>query len=82
MAINYAYMYAVIEDETTGECIEVQDTTNFILARTHVPITEFNEDYILKYYWPLPNDPVTSFDDFQGLWYEDAEHTILAEGLN
>lgn len=75
MAVNYAYKYAIIGDFTNGWCTGVDDTSNYILDRDHVPIPEYNEEYLLKYYWPIP-DTVTSFDDFQGYWYEDAAHTI------
>lgn len=81
MATHYAYCYAIISDLTTGRCTGVDDTTSYILDRTRVPIPEFSYDYALKYYWPLP-ETVTSHDDFQGKWYTDAAHTILAEGLN
>lgn len=80
MSINYAYQYAHVT-ETNGRCIATEDTTTYILNRTCVPIDDADGPYLLKYYWPLP-DTVTSHDDFQGKWYTDAAHTILAEGLN
>lgn len=75
MATNYAYAYAVISDLTNGWCLQVQDTTNYILNPTHVPIPEYDVGYAMKYYWPIP-ETVTSHDDFQGQWYSDAAHTI------
>jgi hypothetical protein len=73
MAVNYAYAYAIINLET-GMCFQVDDTTNYILDRRYVPIPEANGNYGLKYYYPIP-EAVSSFDDFQGSWYYDAEHT-------
>lgn len=73
MAVNYAYAYAII-NLTTGMCFQVQDTTNYCLDRRYVPIPEYNEEYALKYYYPIP-EIVTSFDDLQGKWYIDEEHT-------
>lgn len=73
MATNrYAYKYARIE--SNGMCVEVQDTTNYILNPLYVPIEDDTLPYFLKYYYPIPTS-VTSFDDFQGKWYLDAEHT-------
>lgn len=75
MATNYAYAYAVI-NLTTGECFQVDDSTNYILDRQHVPIPTANGNYLFKYYYPIP-ESVSSFDDFQGQWYVDAAHTTL-----
>lgn len=74
MAANYAYKYAII-DLSVGFCVEVQDTSNYILRPTFVPVETADFGYLMKYYHPLP-ETVTSFDDFQGQWYEDAAHTI------
>ena len=74
MATNYAYKYAVLELSMGGICLEVQDTTNYILRPDYVPIEDDTLDYGLKYYYPIPAT-VTSFDDFQGKWYYDADHT-------
>lgn len=73
MATEYAYAYALI-NLTTGECFQVTDSTNYVIDRQYVPIPEFNENYIWKYYYPIPAS-VSSFDDFAGQWYYDAEHT-------
>lgn len=73
MAVNYAYAYAII-NLTTGECFQVDDSTNYIIDRQYVPIPTFNENYLLKYYYPIP-ESVSSFDDFTGSWYTDAAHT-------
>ena len=75
MATHYAYNYAYIGDLTNGECHGVSDSTNYVLNPAYVPIPEYNINYTLKYYWPLPT-VVTSHDDFQGQWYTDAAHTI------
>lgn len=77
---QYAYYYARVQADT-GLCISVVDSTNLYLDPTYVPIPEYNRGYLLKYYYPLP-ETVTNHDDFQGQWYTDAAHTILAEGLN
>lgn len=75
MATNYAYFYAIIGDLSNGECTGLDDTSDYILDRAHIPVPDYNFDYLLKYYWPIP-ETVTSFDDFQGSWYEDAAHTM------
>lgn len=74
MAMNYAYYYAQIR-ESDGLCIAVRDTSDYILSKLTVPIPEYNRNYMLKYYYPIP-ETVESFDDFQGQWYSDAAHTI------
>lgn len=81
MATNYAYKYAIINDFTNGWCLGEDDTSDYILDRAYVPISEVDGKYLFKYYWPIP-DTVTSFDDFQGLWYLDAAHTQLFEEGN
>ena len=58
MSINYAYQYARVR-ETDGLCIGAEDTTTYILNRIHVPIDDADGPYLLKYYWPLPEAPVT-----------------------
>ena len=73
MAVNYEYLYAQIEED--GMCVGIQDTTNYILNPLYVPIEIDDWNYVFKYYYPIP-ETVESFDDFQGQWYEDAEHTI------
>lgn len=74
---RYAYKYAVIDLSRGGICLEVQDRTDYILSPTHVPVTDIDSiNYALKYYYPIP-ETVTSFSDFQGLWYYDANHTQL-----
>ena len=74
MAENYAYYYARIGNTTNGRCMGVDDSTNYVLDPTYVPISEYNTNYVMKYYWPLP-ETVESFNDFQGQWYSDAAHT-------
>ena len=74
MAMNYAYYYATVR-ESDGLCIRTRDTSDYILDRLNIPIPEYSTAYLLKYYYPIP-ESVSSFDDFQGSWYEDAAHTI------
>lgn len=74
MSTNYAYKYAVIDLSLGGLCLEVADTSAYILNPTHIPIETYEIDYTLKYYYPIP-ETVTSFADFQGLFYLDAAHT-------
>ena len=73
MALDYAYAYAII-DLKTGECFQVDDTTDYIIDRQYVPTPTYNENYLLKYYYPIPTS-VSSFADFTGEWYVDAAHT-------
>ena len=80
MATNYGYHYANVS-ESDGLCLGTLDTSDYILDRTYVPVDDAYGDWLLKYYWPLP-ETVTSFDDFQGLWYLDAAHTQLFEEGN
>lgn len=79
MSVNYGYKYAVVRE--SGLCTMVQDTTNYILDRLYVPIEDDDLPYLMKYYHPIP-DVVTSFDDFQGLWYSDSAFTTLVPELN
>lgn len=72
MAIMYAYKYATIN--ANGLCLGVQDTSDYILDTRFVPIEDDSINYPLKYYWPIP-ETVTSFADWQGLFYLDAAHT-------
>lgn len=70
---NYQYSYAVIMLDS-GLCIEVVDCTDYIDHEEYpdyIEIPEYNEDYLLKYY-----------NQTNGKWYEDADFTIEAEGLN
>lgn len=78
---RYGFYYATIELNNGGECTGVQDTTDFILDPTYVPIPEYSRDYLFKYYYPIP-ETVTSFDDFNGKWYYDSEHQNEATELN
>lgn len=80
MSLNYGYKYACL-DTDNAQCIGVMDTTDYILRRDYVPIEDDSLPYLLKYYHPIP-DTVTSFYDFQGLWYSDAEFTTLVPELN
>lgn len=79
MGVNYGYKYARIM--ANGMCRGITDTTNYILDPLYVPIEDETINYVLKYYHPIP-ETVTSFDDFQGLWYLDAAHTQLFEEGN
>jgi hypothetical protein len=68
MAINYAYAFAEIDNET-NMCVGVVDTTNpeYDGYQTgvsfYVRIPVYDEEYCFKYY-------------LNGNWYEDAEGTI------
>lgn len=77
--LRYAFKYARIRE--SGLCVEIKDTTNYILDPLHVPITDTSINYGFKYYYPIP-ESVSSFDDFHGLWYYDADHTQLFEEGN
>lgn len=80
MSINrYAYKYATIREN--GFCDGLQDTTNYILDPYYVPIENYSLPYMTKYYHPIP-ETVTSFDDFKGKWYYDAEFTQEVAELN
>ena len=75
MAQQYAYKYAVLDMSYGGMCVAVEDTTTYNLRPDYVPVTDIDTvDFTLKYYYPIP-ETVTSFDDFQGLFYHDAAHT-------
>ena len=76
---RYGFKYAVVREN--GLCIEIQDTTDFILDPFHVPIEDDTLPYMLKYYNPIPAS-VTSFDDFHGKWYYDAEFQNEVPELN
>lgn len=79
MDARFGYKYAQIM--ANGLCRGIKDTTVYILDRLHVPVADHTLPYAMKYYYPIP-DEVTSFDDFQGLWYADAAHTVLVPELN
>lgn len=72
--VNFNYKYAVLSLEFGGVCVEIQDTTNYILDPSYVPIEDDSINYLMKYYHPIPSE-VTCFADFQGLFYLDAAHT-------
>ena len=62
MAVNYAYHYAIVDEN--GWCYEVCDTTdNCDGMEGYVPIPTDDDGYLEKYY-------------INGAWYEDAEATI------
>lgn len=71
---NYAYKYALLRLDRGGICGGTQDTSDYILRPDYVPIEDDSINYLLKYYYPIP-ETVTSFADFQGLFYLDAAHT-------
>lgn len=73
MAVKYAYGYAII-NLTTGMCFQTNDTTNYSLRRDYIPINPYSEEYLGKYYYPIP-ESVSSEDDFTGSWYYDEAHT-------
>lgn len=72
MAMTYAYKYAIIR--ANGLCTGVADTSDYMLDPLYVPITDDSVNFFLKYYYPIPEE-VTSFADFQGIFYNDAAHT-------
>ena len=76
---RYGFKYATIR--ANGMCDGVQDTTDFILRPDYIPIDDDSLPYLLKYYHPIP-ETVTSFDDFYGKWYYDAEFTQEVAELN
>lgn len=59
---RYAYYYAVI-DLDTNMCMEVQDTSDYIVRPDYIPIDEPNGEYVFKYY-------------INGAWYEDENGLI------
>ena len=81
MKPRYGYKYAVLRLDRGGQCGATQDTTNYILDPTFVPISDDTLPYLLKYYYPIP-ETVTSFSDFQGKWYYDADHQNEVAELN
>lgn len=80
---NYAYRYGVLDlsPEYYGQCIEIQDTTTYVIRPDYVPIEEPIDRYLEKWYYPVPTS-VSSFDDFTGKWYNDQAHTSEATELN
>lgn len=76
---RYGFKYARVRAD--GLCVEIQDTTNYILNPLYVPIEDEYLPYLLKYYHPIP-ESVTSFNDFNGKWYYDAEFTREVPELN
>lgn len=80
---RYSYKYGILDlsEEYYGQCIHVQDTTNYILSPEYVPISEPIEEYMELWYYPVPTS-VSSFSDFTGKWYYDQEHTQEATELN
>lgn len=76
---RYGYKYAVVMED--GLCVEVQDTTNFILDPLYVPIEDDTLPYLMKYYHPIP-ESVSSFSDFHGKWYTDSTFTVEVPELN
>ena len=65
---RYGFKYATVRE-------------NGILDPYYIPIEDDSLPYLLKYYHPIP-ETVTSFDDFQGKWYYDAEFTQEVAELN
>lgn len=71
MSVTLQYDYAVI-DETTFQCVACLTSSYEVPLWTYIEIDDPSKDYMDHYY------------NYNGdkLWYEDAEFTILAEGLN
>lgn len=61
MSVQYQYNYARVDE--TGFCYEVCSSTSVNEGDDYIEISEYNEDYLFKYY-------------INGAWYEDAEATI------
>ena len=78
-ARRYGYKYAIVMEN--GMCVEIRDSTDFILDPLYVPIEDDNLPYLLKYYHPIP-ESVTSFSDFYGKWYTDSTFTVEVPELN
>lgn len=76
---RYAFKYAQLRAD--GLCLGLQDTTDLYLDPLYVPIEDDTLPYLLKYYYPIP-ETVTSFSDFQGKWYYDADHQNEVPELN
>ena len=79
--VNFNYKYAILDLGLGGICLEIRDTTDYILDPAYVPIEDDTLNYGLKYYHPIP-ETVTSFDDFQGKWYADKNFSIEVPELN
>lgn len=79
MGVQYQYKYAYIRDN--GLCTGTQDSTDYILSKSYVPIEDDSLPYLMKYYHPIPEE-VTSFDSWQGKWYSDANFTVEVPELN
>lgn len=77
---RYAFKYAQLR-ASDGICRGLMDTTNYILDPLYVPIEDDTLPYMMKYYYPIPQS-VTSFNDFHGKWYLDADHQHEATELN
>ena len=67
--LRYAYAYAVINSD--GWCLQVKDSSVYVEDKYHIPLENYNADYLFKYYYPVP----TEYGDFNGEWYYDAAHT-------
>ncbi|MDD6828011.1 MAG: hypothetical protein PUE12_18235 [Oscillospiraceae bacterium] len=79
METRYGYKYATIREN--GLCTGKRDSTDYILDRLYVPISNYDLPYLMKYYYPIP-ETVNSFNDFQGKWYLDSGHQNEATELN
>lgn len=79
MERRFGYKYARVM--ANGMCVELKDTTNFILDPLYVPIEDVTLPYLMKYYHPIP-ETVTSFDDFHGRWYSDSTFETEVPELN
>ena len=68
MSMTLEYNYAVI-DVSTGRCGGCITSSYAVNHPSYIEVPVHSDDYYGKYYK-------------EGLWYEDSEFTILAEGLN
>ncbi|MGN5456821.1 MAG: hypothetical protein ACI4XN_12570 [Candidatus Kurthia intestinigallinarum] len=61
---RFQFIYALIDPSCDDMCIGVVDTTNDYSANpNYIPIDEYNEEYVCKYY-----------DRETGKWYLEASH--------
>ena len=66
---NLQYYYAVLNE---NNCCKAVITSSYeVPLDNYILIDSLNYDYCDRYY-----------DASTGLWYEDSEFTILADGLN
>lgn len=70
MSVNLQYSYAKI-NLSTGLCTSCFTCSYEIPLEDYIPVPFASDNYIGKYY-----------DQSTGIWFEDADFTIEADGLN